>query len=63
MLNWLLDLQWLGLTNWLGLAARISVKGTTDGYRIVSAVGSRNGTEETKLMVLDFDVHDNNKKE
>ena len=24
--------------------------------RFVCAVGSRNGTEETKLMVLDFDV-------
>ncbi|XP_005090782.1 F-box/WD repeat-containing protein 7 [Aplysia californica] len=26
--------------------------------RLVCAVGSRNGTEETKLMVLDFDVED-----
>ena len=24
--------------------------------RLVCAVGSRNGTEETKLLVLDFDV-------
>lgn len=24
--------------------------------KLVCAVGSRNGTEETKLMVLDFDV-------
>lgn len=26
--------------------------------KLVCAVGSRNGTEETKLMVLDFDVED-----
>ena len=25
--------------------------------KLVCAVGSRNGTEETKLLVLDFDVH------
>lgn len=24
--------------------------------KLICAVGSRNGTEETKLMVLDFDV-------
>ncbi|XP_045124022.1 F-box/WD repeat-containing protein 7-like [Portunus trituberculatus] len=27
--------------------------------KLVCAVGSRNGTEETKLLVLDFDVYDN----
>ena len=27
--------------------------------RLVCAVGSRNGTEETKLLVLDFDCDDN----
>lgn len=27
-----------------------------DETRLVCAVGSRNGTEETKLLVLDFDV-------
>lgn len=26
--------------------------------KLVCAVGSRNGTEETKLMVLDFDVEE-----
>lgn len=26
--------------------------------KLVCAVGSRNGTEETKLLVLDFDVED-----
>lgn len=30
--------------------------------RLVCAVGSRNGTEETKLMVLDFDVEDKDRK-
>lgn len=29
-----------------------------DEKKLVCAVGSRNGTEETKLLVLDFDVHD-----
>lgn len=28
--------------------------------KLVCAVGSRNGTEETKLLVLDFDVDSNN---
>jgi len=27
-----------------------------DETRLVCAVGSRNGTEETKLLVLDFDI-------
>lgn len=27
--------------------------------KLVCAVGSRNGTEETKLLVLDFDVEQN----
>ena len=27
--------------------------------KLVCAVGSRNGTEETKLLVLDFDSNDN----
>ena len=26
--------------------------------KLVCAVGSRNGTEETKLLVLDFDIND-----
>ena len=42
-----------------GVVWRIRANST----KLVCAVGSRNGTEETKLMVLDFDVHDNNKKE
>ncbi len=29
--------------------------------KLVCAVGSRNGTEETKLLVLDFDIDGNNK--
>ena len=29
-----------------------------DEKKLVCAVGSRNGTEETKLLVLDFDVHE-----
>ena len=28
--------------------------------KLVCAVGSRNGTEETKLLVLDFDLADDN---
>ena len=28
-----------------------------DSTRLICAVGSRNGTEETKLLVLDFDEH------
>ena len=30
----------------------------SNATKLVCAVGSRNGTEETKLLVLDFDVHD-----
>ncbi|XP_074650362.1 F-box/WD repeat-containing protein 7-like isoform X2 [Tubulanus polymorphus] len=31
--------------------------------KLVCAVGSRNGTEETKLLVLDFDIQDEKKRE
>ena len=31
----------------------------SNATKLVCAVGSRNGTEETKLMVLDFDAEDN----
>lgn len=31
----------------------------TNETKLVCAVGSRNGTEETKLLVLDFDVDSN----
>ena len=37
-----------------GVVWRIRANST----KLVCAVGSRNGTEETKLLVLDFDVHD-----
>ena len=37
-----------------GVVWRIRANAT----KLVCAVGSRNGTEETKLLVLDFDVHD-----
>lgn len=37
-----------------GVVWRIRCSNTT----LVCAVGSRNGTEETKLLVLDFDVSD-----
>lgn len=30
--------------------------------RLVCAAGSRNGTEETKLLVLDFDLDDGKKE-
>lgn len=30
--------------------------------RLVCAAGSRNGTEETKLLVLDFDLDDRKKE-
>ena len=37
-----------------GVVWRIRANAT----KLVCAVGSRNGTEETKLLVLDFDVQD-----
>jgi len=37
-----------------GVVWRIRASNT----KLVAAVGSRNGTEETKLLVLDFDVPD-----
>lgn len=37
-----------------GVVWRIRVSDT----RLVCAAGSRNGTEETKLLVLDFDLDD-----
>ena len=37
-----------------GVVWRIRANAT----KLVCAVGSRNGTEETKLMVLDFDASD-----
>ena len=40
-----------------GVVWRIRANAT----KLVCAVGSRNGTEETKLLVLDFDVSDSNK--
>ena len=41
-----------------GVVWRIRANAT----KLVCAVGSRNGTEETKLLVLDFDVHDHHAK-
>lgn len=42
-----------------GVVWRIRATDTT----LVCAVGSRNGTEETKLLVLDFDVHSDDEED
>ncbi|XP_041724033.1 F-box/WD repeat-containing protein 7 isoform X2 [Coregonus clupeaformis] len=55
--EWLRDLVALQSGGSGGVVWRIRVSNT----RLVAAVGSRNGTEETKLMVLDFDLTDNHK--
>lgn len=47
----LFDLIWREL-NLLNLIYDFRANDT----KLICAVGSRNGTEETKLMVLDFDV-------
>ena len=48
------DLVALESKNNGGVVWRIRANAT----KLVCAVGSRNGTEETKLLVLDFDVLD-----
>ncbi|KAK6291620.1 hypothetical protein J4Q44_G00374040, partial [Coregonus suidteri] len=55
--EWLRDLVALQSGGSGGVVWRIRASNT----RLVAAVGSRNGTEETKLMVLDFDLTDNHK--
>ncbi|KAL0970585.1 hypothetical protein UPYG_G00244050 [Umbra pygmaea] len=52
--EWLRDLVALQSGGSGGVVWRIRASNT----RLVAAVGSRNGTEETKLMVLDFDLTD-----
>ncbi|XP_045569704.1 F-box/WD repeat-containing protein 7 isoform X2 [Salmo salar] len=55
--EWIRDLVALQSGGSGGVVWRIRASNT----RLVAAVGSRNGTEETKLMVLDFDLTDNQK--
>ncbi|XP_055793030.1 F-box/WD repeat-containing protein 7-like [Salvelinus fontinalis] len=55
--EWIRDLVALQSGGSGGVVWRIRASNT----RLVAAVGSRNGTEETKLMVLDFDLTDNHK--
>uniref|UniRef100_A0A8C7J7P5 F-box/WD repeat-containing protein 7-like n=1 Tax=Oncorhynchus kisutch TaxID=8019 RepID=A0A8C7J7P5_ONCKI len=55
--EWIRDLVALQSGGSGGVVWRIRASNT----RLVAAVGSRNGTEETKLVVLDFDLTDTHK--
>nr|XP_046176463.1 F-box/WD repeat-containing protein 7-like isoform X2 [Oncorhynchus gorbuscha] len=55
--EWIRDLVALQSGGSGGVVWRIRASNT----RLVAAVGSRNGTEETKLLVLDFDLTDTQK--
>nr|XP_046185065.1 F-box/WD repeat-containing protein 7-like isoform X1 [Oncorhynchus gorbuscha] len=55
--EWIRDLVALQSGGSGGVVWRIRASNT----RLVAAVGSRNGTEETKLVVLDFDLTDTQK--
>ncbi|KAJ4948430.1 hypothetical protein JOQ06_019964 [Pogonophryne albipinna] len=57
--SWVRDVVTLQSRGAGGVVWRIRASDT----RLVCAAGSRNGTEETKLLVLDFDLDDRTKEE